>query len=361
MIQYIKLEKIQPGMELARTVYDENARILLKKGRILSELSINALKTKGYKGIYVITNGKTDIPFPEPLISDEDQLKIISVLKRMYENKRIWDNPLDAEYRNDIRLLEEELPILIETLKQAKSKEMLLFEVCDGRNSNNWMFYHMLNVCLLAIGIALCIDMDERDINNVALSALLHDMGKSAYADALVNKSNLSDAERGQLRGHAEKIFRVLQGYNYPIEVTYAIWQHHEKLNNMGYPNQLSENKIIPPARIIAIANAYDNLVNPNPTNNFTPLYESDALETLYVSREYDVNCMSALSKIVSPYPVGNVVMLSNNRTGIVVRNRMGFPLRPVLLIGGEICDLANDRKWMDTTILHLVKENKII
>lgn len=358
MFEYVRIKNVEAGSILAKNVYDAKLRLLMKEGNVLTAKAIGSLKELGYKGVYIKTNSDIamgDVHIPEPIIDDILQLRIINVLQDMYNNKAFHKNSFDMLFRKHLKLLESYINEVVDMVCQANDVNKLLYEAEDNRTKGNWLFYHMLNVCILSVGIGAAMGYEKSKLRELGLGAAMHDIGKSWYPDEVVNSEKLGNAEKQLLRDHTTEFFRILQRCEYPVAVTYTIWQHHEKANGTGYPHGLKDENIVKTAKIVAVANAYDNSINMNPYN-LNPTHQSDALEYMCASPEFDKESVMALLKIVAPYPVGTTVILSNDEEGLVIKNKIGFPLRPVLMIkeanGRKFIDMSTDVNYRNVVLI---------
>lgn len=359
MVEYVRTENLKPGDMIAKALYDENGRVLLTVGKMLTETAIRVIAQYGYKGVYIDNIDefrRESIPIPAPLIDELTQLQLMAVLKSIYNNKAIQCDYFDAHFMVDKKKLHELLEDIIEVLLKADTEGKLLFELEDSRNMTSWIYFHSMQVCFLSIGIAIRLGYGKQEIMEIALGAIYHDMGKAWFADTVVNKKGLTEQEKTILREHPEKMFRFLQKHNYSVSTLYAVWQHHEKTNGEGYPSGVKAGKIVPSARIVSCANAYDNLVNMNPYEDSFSMYQSEAIEYLSASEEQDVDCLRALFQIVAPYPVGTKVSLSNGVEGVVVKNFPELPLRPAIVAGREVILLHKDASYRNITIKKVVE-----
>jgi two-component system cell cycle response regulator len=110
-----------------------------------------------------------------------------------------------------------------------------------------------------ATAIASAMGLDAHQVNRIGMAALLHDIGKVAVPDALLQKSTpLSAQERVLLREHAELGEQILEASPFLYDVKPAVRHHHERWDGCGYPDQLRGSDIPLAARIIAVAEAYD-------------------------------------------------------------------------------------------------------
>lgn len=359
MVEYIRTENLKPGDMIAKTIYDENGRVLLTVGKMLTETAIRVIHQYGYKGVYIDNIDefrRESIPIPVPLIAELTQLQLMALLKSIYSNRAIQCDCFDARFMSDKKKLHEMIEDIVETLLKAEAEGKLLFELEDSRNMTSWLYFHSMKVCFLSIGIAIKRGLSKQEVMEVALGAIYHDMGKAWFSDAIVNKSGLSEAERNLLREHPEKMFRFLQKHNYSLSTLYAVWQHHEKVNGEGYPSGVKGGKIMDSAKIVACANTYDNLVNMNPYEGSLSMYQSEAIEYMSANAEQDLECLRALFQIVAPYPVGTKVRLSSGVEGVVVKNFSDYPLRPAIIAGREVVLLHKDPNYRNITIAEVIK-----
>jgi len=92
---------------------------------------------------------------------------------------------------------------------------------------------------------------------------LLHDIGKIAIEETTLNKQGkLTEQEWKEIKRHPEIGYRILSTVNDMSEMADYILCHHEKWNGTGYPKGLKREEIPFPARIIAIADAYDAMTS---------------------------------------------------------------------------------------------------
>ena len=74
-------------------------------------------------------------------------------------------------------------------------------------------------------------------------------------------------------------------------------------------------------------------------------------------SGKYPANVAKALTEVVSVYPIGVKVKLSNNEEAIVIKNNIGLPLRPLIKVGYHEVDLATDTNYRNVTILRVIED----
>lgn len=111
------------------------------------------------------------------------------------------------------------------------------------------------------LGKALGLSADEN--KEIITAGLLHDIGKIAVDDKLLNKpERLSDFEREEIMRHSEVGYRILSSASEMAEIAEYVLAHHERWDGKGYPKGLKGEEIPLQSRIIAIADAYDAMTS---------------------------------------------------------------------------------------------------
>ncbi len=129
-----------------------------------------------------------------------------------------------------------------------------------------WVYTHSINVALLSLIIAENIGMDKKQLKNLAIGALFHDVGKILIPkDIIDKKSSLTPKEMVLVMQHCELGISLVEAYNLPKESLDVILQHHERLNGSGYPYGLTSDEIHPFAKIAMIADVLDAITSARP------------------------------------------------------------------------------------------------
>ena len=125
---------------------------------------------------------------------------------------------------------------------------------------------HARNVANLAVRIAKHLGMDDEQLQGLWVCALLHDIGKVSVSHAILNKpGKLSEHEWGIISGHPEKGYEALKRIPFPWPVADVVRQHHERMDESGYPQKLSGDQVHIWARILAVADVVDAMRNDRP------------------------------------------------------------------------------------------------
>jgi putative nucleotidyltransferase with HDIG domain len=215
----------------------------------------------------------------------------------------------------------------------------------NGNRSSDQDYQHSLNVAVISLIMAKSIEMSKEDVRLLGIAAIFHDIGKAEITKSiLIKKDFLTKTEHAHYEQHCEIGARMAQEVGLPVRVGKIILQHHENADGSGYPNHLKGDETDQLARLVAIANGYDNLCNPNnPSLGRTP-YE--ALAHMYANQrsKFDESLLKHLIKSLGIYPPGSIVQLSTGIYGIVISSNPNKPLRPYVMIHDPLTGRQNPR-----------------
>jgi diguanylate cyclase (GGDEF)-like protein len=121
-------------------------------------------------------------------------------------------------------------------------------------------------IASLATGIALELGLPPDEIERIRIASLLHDLGKIAIPDEILDKpSTLSDGEWQAIGEHPRIGQVILEHASNLREAIPVVLHHHERFNGGGYPHGLRGNEIPLGARIVAVADAYHAMISERP------------------------------------------------------------------------------------------------
>jgi HD-GYP domain-containing protein (c-di-GMP phosphodiesterase class II) len=160
---------------------------------------------------------------------------------------------------------------------------------------------HTRSVSLLAVQIGERLGLSPLRLRTLALGALLHDMGKLAVPDAILQKPGpLTDREFAVIRRHPDwghELLAELGGFGSGVRA--LVLNHHERLDGKGYPRGLDAGSLDLETRILTVCDVYDALVSKRvyrdawtPERAFALLHEDSG-------SAFDAECVAALKAVV--------------------------------------------------------------
>lgn len=146
-------------------------------------------------------------------------------------------------------------------------------------------FLHSYRVSDFSVYLGRQIKLTEAEINQLAIAALLHDIGKIKIPLNLLHKTEqLNAAEWEKIKRHSQYGASIL--IKYPIivhqDIINCVYYHHERYSANGYPSGLKGEEIPIYARVVAVADALDAMLNPRPYRK-TPLSYDEAIGELQI------------------------------------------------------------------------------
>ncbi|WP_027085885.1 HD-GYP domain-containing protein [Cohnella panacarvi] len=311
-MKFVDIESVEPGQILGRTIFSSNGTVLLSAGVQLTVYMISTLKRLGVTVVYLDDPQFRDIT-QEEVLSEETKRVVVAQMSETFEALRSGKEFSTKAISQTVDSM----------LDEVLRNQTVLVQLGDIRTADNARFLHAMNVCMMASLIGLNMGLNMIQLKELAIGALLHDIGKVGAPEVQEGRTH-----------HAWRGFELLKmKREYSLLTAHVAFQHHEFVNGEGQPRKLSGDEIHLYAKITAVVNKYDNLIFGS--NGEPPVQPHVACEVLNAmsGTELDHEVLVQFMKIVSVYPNGVSVRLSNKQTGVVVKQHRGLPSRPVVRV----------------------------
>lgn len=158
---------------------------------------------------------------------------------------------------------------------------------------------HSHRVAALAVNLAMALRIGEPQLSDIERGALLHDLGRLALPDDLLVRKEraMSEADRATLRTFPLHGQTMLKNVPFLAPANEIATASHERCDGSGFPNGLAGDAIPLGARIVAVADAYDELVS---GVGDSPVSPERALEVLAIDRiaQFDPQVIGALAML---------------------------------------------------------------
>jgi putative nucleotidyltransferase with HDIG domain len=131
--------------------------------------------------------------------------------------------------------------VVTEIIDQLLSNKNILYDLQDIRSVDDYLFGHSVNVCVLSVMIGISMNYNSEQLENLAVGALLHDIGKGMVPYHILHKpGKLTSEEFEEMKNHSKYSLEILRKNDSISSVSRIIaYQHHERYNREGYPQGL--------------------------------------------------------------------------------------------------------------------------
>jgi len=349
--QEIPLSQLFPGMYVIEIIRKEDNLKVKSEGYIVHKSTLKKLADSGIDRVIVD-------PSKEKKADKIDRILPIEKTKKQADKKRAENSvSLDAEmskaktlYKNAKSLQQKILSSITEgkeiDVKEVKNNTDAIVEsifrnqdalACMSRLriKDEYLVEHSLNVSILMTIFAKHLKIDKRVIEQLALGAFLHDIGKILIPDNILNKKGkFTESEYLQMKEHVNLGVNILaETPDISAIAMSVVQQHHERLDGSGYPKQISHEDISQYGRMIAIVDTYDAMTADRVYKS--AIHPIKAFKILLNEAEsgYDEGLVEQFIQCIGVYPVGTLVKLNSGKLGLISQLNKAKPLNPFVRV----------------------------
>ena len=344
----IPVARLAPNTYFDQPVYLDGRFILLSPDTPLTAELVERLRRWGYGAVRSDGEPQTDPDYVTAAREDGVGLTTstletnIKEQKQLETSRRFYFTVLSlltdrfkrfhSTNKLDLAEVTDRVKEMIQVIKANRDFILRLKEFEFA--AENYLPMHSLNSAMLALAIGELLKLPPHRLIELGIATLLHDIGMVKIPETLyTNPKALSPQELKMMRAHTILGYKILKGFSLSEDIALPALEHHERLNGTGYPQGLAGERISLYARIIAVTCSYDAMVSPRPFKRSSGGHAA-LLELLKNGKErYDERAVRALIYCLSLFPLGSLVLLSNNLKGRVVRPNSTNPRFPQVQI----------------------------
>lgn len=341
-MRYNPIDAVEPGQYLGKTIFNGNGTVMLAEGVQLTVFMINTLRRIGVTMLFIRDPHFADVKLEEAVTEETKR----EVMQKMGETLDAFRSGKELPMRSVSQSLDKLLEELLE-------KKEITLQLTDIRTKDNDQYLHALHVCTIAVLMGAQHGLPYTQLKELAMGALLHDVGKT--------EENVDDESEDVKLHHTWRGFELLKAKkHFSLLVAHVAFQHHETPDGKGVPRGLEADQIHLYAKIVAVANTYDNLLN-QPQENGLRVLPHDVTERMMglAGTKLDRELLISFLRMISIYPTGISVRLSSKETGVVVGQHRGLPGRPIVRViqtrGEELAFKEVDLAQHTTTFIEAV------
>lgn len=324
--KYILLTPETPvTMALVNRLAEWEFRQVLTDGSVMSDAIMDESELEG----------EETKPLTSQSADDRENMGKVSLF---YEQFLRYVDSVYTRYVTKNEILIKELSDKIKGLCDtvAANKRYILRVLSSSAASSNYLVNHSVRSTVLAVVLGSHLKLPPHRLIELGVACVLHEIGMVRLPPQLYMAGRqLTPAERKSITAHPILGYNILKEKQFPLSISLAALEHHERMNGAGYPRSLSGDKISVYARIIAVACSYDAVTAARPFREAKEGYEGMVDLLKNEGKQYDDTVIKALVYSLSIYPIGSYVLLSNGKSAQVIDVNPENPRLPVVLILG--------------------------
>jgi putative nucleotidyltransferase with HDIG domain len=338
--KFIHIYQCKPGYKLAEDVYDDYGIFILSKDTIIDSHVIKRLKSFRIRQLSVYElqkeeNGNNDGSHLEQF--KKDYRKDLNNMKHLLDD-------LAAGRKLDY----ERVEYISKSIYSKVSNTSDIIECMNEvKNIDEYTYTHSINVSVYGLLIARWLGLPESKVQNVVITGILHDIGKTKIPGFILNKPGpLQEQEYNQIKNHSRIGYELSMDIpQITDEIREGILMHHEREDGSGYPLRVKGEKINPYAKIISVADVYDALTSERVYKKRIPPFDTFG-EFIRIGYGYfDTKVLMTFLSNISCYYIGSKVKLNNGETGEVVFVQRYSISTPIVSVNGKCIDLSENRQ----------------
>jgi len=345
LLKTFDIDNVEEGMFVDSIAKQQGKFKITSRGRLTSLTAIKQLKKKGILSVVVdmskqlkpeVVEEETETPkIPNELpeeVSFEAELKVATKLHS--KGKHLQKTMLESVSKNlplDITIPEAFTNNLVSSIDRNPNALMCMTKI---REKDTYLLEHSLNVAILLANFGTHIGLDVEQIQELALSGFLHDIGKIKIDDEILHKPGpLNDQEMTIMRDHVYYGTKVLLEMGIPDSIVRTIGEHHERLDGYGYPEGLRGEEITRFGRMIAIVDTYDAITADRCYK--VGMSSKKALQILLkdAPEKYDEELVTQFVQCIGIFPAGSLVKLNNEKIAMVLKQNPVHATKPLVKV----------------------------
>lgn len=289
--------------KLGSSIYTEDGVMFLKKGSNLSELTIKRLRNIGMRTIY-IDDGNDQVTLQE-IIPTTIRVGLTKLLREVFEETLKTEN---VNYSKVSQIIKE----MLENINL--SENAVLINNLVPKDDIAKLCNHSIDVTIYSIMIGIRRKLNERKLINLAIGALLHDIGK------LFTKG----------QEHTKTGYQLLKSNTLFSPTSYmCVYELYEKKDGSG-PLGIKGDKIFEFSKIVSICNAYVKYISDE--KGILPHVALERI-TAEAGNSYDDEIYKDFINTIYCYPNGLSVKLNNGQDALVIAQNKDSATRPIVQV----------------------------
>lgn len=366
-MKLVIVDDLREGEILARDVLLEDYTVLLGKGTEIKKEYIQKLRDMSILTVYVeepeeVTEAKETVKETTQEVETEEEKEVqeeqvikkepveeakakTKATKIPLEELTILRDDVEQKIKNKVRdILElhvyqhtEGLEEIAETaqniITDLLEQQEVVEKVYDVKERSADIYEHCLTTCTMATLVGLKLKLSEKDVYDISVSALIHDLGLRYLIVRYENQDIhfLPKNQQEEYKKHAIYAYTAIKNEEWiSEEAKEIILNHHEHKDSSGYP--LGTDTMSRACQVMSVCDEFDEMIC-GIGKARVRVHEAINCIRNYSGIWYDDDIVKAFLQLIAVYPVGSKVRTNQGELAIVIKQNPHFPERPVLRV----------------------------
>lgn len=285
---------------------------------------------------YAIGESKPYMPATKPGAAYAD---FFGTLARSLMDQMVFERKVDQEA---LDMLTRDVVSVMST------HEPLMDLMSSAYSASRYLLTHTTNVGIYTMRVTAAMGLSSKEITNMAIGALLHDIGMILIPVNLwTSRRELTPRAREEINRHPElgaKLIESIAGAQ-PEWVDIAL-NHHERLDGSGYPAGKTRDDLSMAARVVMICDVYEAMTSDR-SYRYARFPDQSMKQLLGNPTQFDRDIAQIFCRCMGFYPEGYTIKLSTGESAVVMHSNPRNVFRPLvrLSIGADDRPLPEDRR----------------
>ncbi|MBW5447355.1 HD domain-containing protein [Cohnella sp. CFH 77786] len=343
------MRKLLLGKKIKDDIRNETGLLLISGGTVLDQTHYELiLKHQIDLSQIAVLSGEEITNLPEQAESNSSATALVQEATRYA--KDLFER---IKVKKQVPLLEIKSELIPVIQKVAEHTDLFyLFESVKAKDE--YTHQHNIGVGVLSTLIGQWMNLNEKDVALLSISAFLHDVGKVRISEEILLKPDkLTKEEFEEIKQHTIYGYEILKetvGLN--PRVALVALQHHEREDGSGYPLRLKGHQLDPLSRIVAVADVFHAMSSKRPYHEAMPFYELVKRMREGFFGKLDPHIVAVFLKNMFRTLVGRTVRLTDGRYGEVIYINPHEDTSPLVKVDQTYLDLTKERNIQISEIL---------
>jgi HD-GYP domain-containing protein (c-di-GMP phosphodiesterase class II) len=349
--QQDKVDVLNPGQikhsdAIAKLIKNNITTVWVDIERSSDTCGLKTTKSSGLNPLVrkAISSREDKRTYAKKLLTEAKSL-IQKVLLETYEGKAIEVGPFEAVADKMIELILDDADAF-KCISALRTKDAYLME-------------HSINVAFLLVTFGYHLNLDTDLLRQMAVGGIVHDVGKIQLEDSILHKpGKLTPDEFEHMKLHQVYAMAIMDDTQGLSQISKDVClMHHEKIDGRGYPKGLEGDDIPLHGRMSCIVDIFDALTA---TRCYKEAMSPAAAFKILISLtpfHLDQKLVYEFIRCIGIYPVGSLVLLSNEQVGIVWQAKGRDALHPIV----KCFYSQKNKRYSEVTMIDLLKSEVYI